>query len=131
MSNVKSRGATLAVMAITLASPRAFSQDSSTRAPKHTTELRSILDTWVRNSSQIKTLSARFLRRDHRPGFGQQEYLYEVRWKDSGKAAINVQAVARQGKITEARTSPLDNARRVAVRKSQERNRALVVGAGP
>ena len=101
MAAVKSRAATIAVMTIALAGPRAFSQDSRPPAPKRAAELQGILDAWVRNSSQIKTLSARFLQHIHRPGFGHQEYVYDVRWKNSGKAAINIQAVVRNGKMTD------------------------------
>jgi outer membrane lipoprotein-sorting protein len=100
MSSGNSRSAALAVITIALSGPLAFSQDFRTPAAKKTGELSKILDTWMRNSSQIKTLSARFRRYDHRPGFGHQEYLYEVRWKDSGKAAINIQAVESHGKMT-------------------------------
>jgi len=101
MANVKLRGATLAVMMIALSVSRAFSQDSSKPAPPRNAELQTILDTWGRNSSQIKTLSAKFLRHDHRPGFGHQEYVYEVRWKDSGRAMINIEALVKQDKKIE------------------------------
>jgi hypothetical protein len=101
MANVKLRAVALTVLTIALAGPRAFSQDSRNPAPERTAELSVILDTWARNSSQVKTFSAKFLRRDHRPGFGNQEYLYEVRWKDSGKAAIKIQTVESRGKLSE------------------------------
>jgi hypothetical protein len=98
MANFKLRSGALAVLTIALAGPRAFAQDPSTPAPRQTAQLSVILDTWVRNSSQIKTLSAKLLRHDYRPGFGHQEYRYLVRWKDSGKAAIDIQTVVNQGK---------------------------------
>lgn len=101
MFHVQSRAATLALLTFALASPPAFSQDSGAPAPKPTAELQTILGTWVRNSSQIKTLSARFLRHDHRPGFGHQEYFYDVRWKYSGKAVLGIEAVVNRGKQTE------------------------------
>ncbi len=101
MARVKLRAVTLAVFAIALAGTPVFSQDSRRPAPKQNAELPVILDTWVRNSSQIKTLSAKFLRHDHRPAFGHQEYVFEVRWKDSGKAVINIEAMLKKDKKTE------------------------------
>jgi outer membrane lipoprotein-sorting protein len=101
MASVKLPHAAIAFLLMTLSSPLAFSQDSGAPAPTENDHLSRILDSWVQNSSQIKTLSARFLRRDHRPGFGQQEHYYDVRWKDSGKAVISIQAVENRGKITD------------------------------
>jgi outer membrane lipoprotein-sorting protein len=101
MCNVVSRAAAFALLAIALATPRAFTQSSRAPAPKKAGDLSVILDTWVRNSAQIKTLSAKFLRHDHRPVFGHQEYIYEARWKDSGKAVINIEEVMNHGKQTE------------------------------
>jgi hypothetical protein len=86
---------------LTLSAPVAFSQDARTLAPNQDADLGRILDIWVRNSSQIKTLSAKFVRHDHRPVFGHQEYHYDVRWKDSGRAVINIEAVANHGETTD------------------------------
>lgn len=101
MANIKLRVVTLTLLTIVLAGPPVFSQSSRTPAPRQNAELPVILETWVRSSSQIKTLSAKFLRHDHRPAFGHQEYLFEVRWKDSGKAMINIEAVVKQDKRME------------------------------
>jgi len=57
-------------------------------------ELNAILDAWVQHSSQIKTLSAKFSRKDKGSAFGAVEFLYEIHWKDSGQAVLDIKGVA-------------------------------------
>ena len=56
--------------------------------------MNAILDAWVQHSSQIKTLSAKFSRKDKGSAFGAVEFLYEIHWKDSGQAVLDIKGVA-------------------------------------
>ncbi len=87
-----------AVLALTLTGPRVMAQQASAPAAERSAELNNLLNTWARNSSQIHTLSCKFMRRDFRPGFGRREFLYTVRWKDSGKADVNIEAILSPNK---------------------------------
>jgi outer membrane lipoprotein-sorting protein len=97
------RALAVGVLAVVFAAREAAAQDSPISEPRkaEAAELDGIVDTWVKNSAQIKTLSAKFLRHDHRGSFGHQEYLYDLRWKYTGKATIEIEAVVHQGKTTE------------------------------
>jgi hypothetical protein len=52
----------------------------------------------VQHSSQIKTLSAKFSRKDKGSAFGAMEFLYEVHWNNSGQAVLDVECVAGKDK---------------------------------
>ena len=99
MTHLKMRRVTVAVLAIALSGVRAFPQQASTVPPAGVGEINAILDAWVQQSSRIKTLSAKFTRKDHRPPWGApppwgtMEFLYEVRWKNPGQAVLNIEQV--------------------------------------
>jgi len=104
MDHVKPRHVAVALLAIafTLIGGPVFPQREGTSPPAKAGELSAILDAWVQHSSQIKTLSAKFSRKDKRPGFGTSECLYEVRWKDPGQAVLDIRQVVGKDK-TESR----------------------------
>jgi hypothetical protein len=98
MVGVKMRHVAIAVLAIALNGVPAFPQQPGTSQPAQATELSAVLDTWVHNSTQIKSLSARFSRKDKRHNLLLTgEYSYEALWRDSGQAALKIAALDRKG----------------------------------
>jgi hypothetical protein len=98
MRSVTLRCVVLAILAVAFSDSKGFAQQPSRSAPVRTAELDGILDTWARNSAQINTLSCKFARRDIRPGFGRHDFLYTVRWKNSGKADVNIDEIVGPNK---------------------------------
>ncbi len=93
MRSITLRGVVFAVLAVAFGAASALAQQPTRSRPDRSAELKSILDTWARNSAQIQTLSCKFMRRDIRPGFGRHDFLYTVRWRDTGKADVNIDEI--------------------------------------
>jgi outer membrane lipoprotein-sorting protein len=79
-------------IAFTLTGVSAFAQQGGKETTAQYDQLSPIMDTWVQNSSRIKTLSARFSRKDRRPGFATRELIYDIRWKNSGLASLKIES---------------------------------------
>ena len=92
---IKRSGIAVLAIALAVTGDRAFAQQQGEPANVTTTELNAILHNWVTNSSQIKTLSAKFKRIDRRPFHAATEYDYEIRWKSSGLASIRIEQMGR------------------------------------
>jgi hypothetical protein len=104
MAHFKMRRVAIAVLAVALSGIRAFPPQASAAPPAGAAELGAILDAWVQQSSRIKSLAVKFTRSEHRPPWGAPppwgriEFLYEVRWKDSGQAVLNLEQVVAKDK---------------------------------
>jgi hypothetical protein len=100
MDHVKPRHVAVAVLTIafTVTGGPGLAQRDGTAPPAGAQQLNAILDAWVQHSSQIKTLSAKFRRKDKGSAFGAMEFLYEIHWKDSGQAVVDVECVAGKDK---------------------------------
>ena len=81
---------------VALTGSRAFPQQPGKRSSYAAAELDAILRDWVAASSHIKTLSAKFKRVDRRPLHGSTEYTYDMRWKSSGQAYVNIEQTGRK-----------------------------------
>jgi outer membrane lipoprotein-sorting protein len=101
MFHVRTRLLVFAIVAMVFSGIPAFSQQPKATTPARAAELDAILDAWAQQSSQIKTLSAKFVRRQKRIAWSTMEFRYDVIWKDSGQAVLNIDQVARKDK-TEA-----------------------------
>jgi outer membrane lipoprotein-sorting protein len=99
MSSVKQRFVAVATLAIAITGVSAFSQQSDGSQRANTVELNAIIDACVKSSARIKSLSARFSRKDKRRSLSDTgEFIYEVLWKDSGQADLKIEATVRKGK---------------------------------
>ena len=100
MDHVKPRHVAVALLAIafTLIGGPVFPQREGTSPSPRAGELSAILDAWVHHSSQIKTLSAKFSRKDKGSAFGAVEFLYEIHWNDSGQAVLDIRQVVGKDK---------------------------------
>jgi hypothetical protein len=91
------RAAVASLAIVTLAGGRVFAQQNST-SPAASPQLGALLDAWVQHSSQIKSFSVTFKRRDERPGFGAQQYIYKILWTDSGRAIVQIEWLDKKDK---------------------------------
>ena len=100
MGHLKMRLAMAAGMAFVfgVASAPAYPQETRDPRPGGATELSTVIDAWAHNSSQIKTLSAQFTRSGKGLGLGTVDYLYALKWKQSGQAVLDTSQVTRKNK---------------------------------
>jgi hypothetical protein len=98
LGHVMIRRVGVAVLAITFAisGARAFPQKGATQAAARAEDLSSILDAWVQDSSRIKALAAKFSRKDSRRRNAFMDLVYDIRWKDSGQAVLNIEPSVRK-----------------------------------
>jgi hypothetical protein len=98
MGHVISRRTGVIVLAITftVSGARAFPQFRGTATPARAEDLNAVVNAWVESSARIKTLSAKFSRKDsRRTVYGSRELYYDIRWKDSGQAVLSIAHAAR------------------------------------
>ncbi len=100
MAHLKMRLAWVAgtVIAVGVAITPAYPQESPGPRAGGTPELSTIIDAWAHNSSQIKTLSAQFTRSGKGLGYGTIDYLYALKWKQSGQAVLDTSQVTKKNK---------------------------------
>ena len=98
MGHVMIRRIGVAALAITcsVTAVRAFSPPQGKPTPAKAEDLNAILSDWAENSSRIKTISAQLSRKDRRPLLGSMNLIYEINWKDSGQAAVNIKEAGRK-----------------------------------
>jgi hypothetical protein len=98
MEHVMSRRIGAAVLAVTcsITAVRAFPPPSAGPTPARAEDLNAILTAWAENSSRIKTLSAQLSRKDRRPLLGSMNLIYDISWKDSGQATVNIKESGRK-----------------------------------
>jgi hypothetical protein len=93
-------GAAVAALALafSLTSRPAFPQQLATPPATQAVDVNAVVAAWVQHSAQLKTLSAKFRRKDQRPAMGTREFVYEVRWKNSGPAVLDISQLLDQEK---------------------------------
>jgi hypothetical protein len=98
MRHVMIRRIAAAVLAVacSITVVRAFPPPQSKPKPARAEDLNTILTAWAENSSHIQTLSAQLSRKDRRPLLGSMNLIYDISWKDSGQAAVNIKESGRK-----------------------------------
>jgi hypothetical protein len=89
-------GAAVLVVTCSMTVVRAFPPPQSKPTPAKAEDLNAILSDWAENSSHIKSLSAQLSRKDRRPLLGSMNLVYDINWKDSGQAAVNIKEVGHK-----------------------------------
>ena len=80
-------------VALTVSTARGNPEQPTTAPAFRDAPLDAVVEAWVQQSSQIKSLSAKFTRIGK--GLGANEYRYQLQWSDSGQANLEIAQVAR------------------------------------
>jgi outer membrane lipoprotein-sorting protein len=80
-------------VALTVSTARGNPEQPMTAPAFRDAPLDAVVEAWAQQSSQIKSLSAKFTRIGK--GLGANEYRYQLQWSDSGQANLEIAQVAR------------------------------------
>ena len=83
-------------VALTVSTARGNPEQPTTAPAFQDAPLDAVVEAWVQQSSQIKSLSAKFTRIGK--GLGVNEYRYRLQWSDSGQANLEIVQVGRSNR---------------------------------